>query len=561
MRMTAAMRAKNILTHIFLLVSFALCSFSPSAAEIEKKEITVRRGGRDYSCLLMRSQVNPSQWFCMLTNPVLAEYREDKISHPNLWYYRFQRPDPRNPNRMQDFGVLRCGFALFPPPDVIRSLLSRLPRSGRGPTTIRMLPADELEIRIKPPGRKPVIGVASVSRGIGGFSDNEVTDFLVTLEKNDADLADRLLLDKTGLEFELSARLAPRGDLSWRDRIAATASPAATIATRDDTKHEYAGPSTSTGTGKRDWRRAGPGRQKIIDKTGSSAMGSTSKTSTGKGQRALQESRLLERERTAQWAACKGFFTLIPYPEAVRKEHMILEDAQIDWDCTYFALPLIQMPESIDIERIVMQISLLRGKDEYSRQIAVWKPDTKWRDEDKLPKTMLRFSLKDLMAGPGKPLEDGYFRVVTTVDLGDGNTLESVEVTPIVTGDIPIANPLAIADLLTLDVHLLDWTAPTSDPNRLTKVDVNLRQERRTLSKTLQVEKRNGEQVIPETLVWLVKAGSLDTPGAVEANVFFRTASGRRIPWSLNGQPREQDFTGGVWYFTDEDWKPATDVR
>lgn len=561
MRMSATMRVQIIYIRIFILVSLAVYSFSASAADIEKKEITVRRGGRDYSCLLMRSQVNPTQWFCMLTNPGLAEYQEDKVIHPNLWYYRFQRPDPRNPNRMQDFGVLRCGFALFPPPDVMRSLLSRLPRSGRGPTTIRMLPADEMEIRIKPPGRKPVIGVASVSRCIGGFSDNEITDFLVTFEKNDADLADRLLLDKAGLEFELSARLAPRGDLSWRDRIAATVSSAATVVTRDDTKHEFAGSSASTGTGKRDWRRAGPGRQQIIDKTGSSTMGSTAKMSTSKGQRALQESRLLERERTAQRAACKGFFTLIPYSEAIRKEHMILEDAQADWDCTYFALPLIQVPESIDIEHITMQVSLMRGKDEYSRQIAVWKPDTKWRDEDRLPKTMLRFSLKDLLAGAGKPLENGFFRVVSTITLADGNTLENVEETPVVTGDIPLTNPLAIADLLTLDFHLLDWTAPTSDPNRLTRVDVNLRQERRNLSKSLQVEKRAGEPMVPETLVWLVKAGSLETPGAVEANVFFRTASGRRIPWSLNGQPREQDFTGGVWYFTDEDWKPATDVH
>ncbi len=544
-----------------MLVSFAACSYSASAANLEKKEITVRRGSRDYSCLLIRSQVNPSQWFCMLTNPALAEYQEDKVTHPNLWYYRFQRPDPRNPNRMQDFGVLRCGFALFPPPDVVRTLVSRLPRSGRGPTTIRMLPADEMEIRIKPPGRKAVIGVASVSRGIGGFSDSELTDFFVTLEKNDADLADRLLLDKTGLEFELSARLAPRGDLSWRDRISATASPAATLVTRDVTKHEFAGPAAPAGTGKRDWRRAGPGRQQIIDKTGSAPMGSSSKATISKGRRALQETRLLERERTAQRVACKGFFTFLPYPESIRKEHMILEDAQTDWDCTYFALPMIRLPESIEIESIAMRVSLMRGRDEYARQVALWKPNTKWRDEDKLPKTMLRFSLKDLLAGAGKPLDDAVFRVVSTVSLGDGNKLENIEETPVVTGDIPLTNPLSIADLLTLDFHLLDWTAPTSDPNRLTKVEVNLRQERRSLSKTLQNEKRAGEQVVPEALVWLVKAGSLDTPGAVEANVFFRTAAGRRIPWALNGQPREQDFTGGVWYFTDEDWKPSSDVR
>ena len=126
------------------------------------------------------------------------------------------------------------------------------------------------------------------------------------------------------------------------------------------------------------------------------------------------------------------------------------------------------------------------------------------------------------------------------------------------TGEIPLANPLSIADLLTLDVHLLDWTAPTSDQNRLTKVEINLRQSRRTMSKTLLPQKgSDGEQAIPESLVWLVTTGTLDTPGAVEANVFFRTASGRRIPWALNGRPKEQDFTGGTWYFTDEDWKPG----
>lgn len=538
-----------------VLFSFA-CGLL-GAAEIEKKEITVRRGNRDYACLLLRSQVNPSQWFCMLTNPYLAEYQDGRATHPHMWYYRFQRPDPRNPNKLQDFGILRCGFTMFPPAEVLPALLAKLPKSGRRPPTIRLLPADEMELRIKPPGRKAVIGVASVSRGIGGAFEYEITDFLVTLEKNDADMADRLLLDKTGMEFELTARLAPRGDLSWRDRFVVAASPSAKIETRDVSRHEFVSTIESQGTGRRGWHRTGPTRQQIIDKTRPSGI-STVKAPLGRAQRSLQEDRLLERERTAQRLACKGFFTFVPYPEEIRQEHMILEEAQEDWRCTYFALPLIQVLETVELDTIVMRVSLMRGKDEYSRQIATWKPDSKWRDEDRLPKTMLRFSLKDLLAGNGQPLKDGFFRVESAITLRDKSSLTSVEDIPVVTGEIPLANPLSIADLLTLDVHLLDWTAPTSDQNRLTKVEINLRQSRRTMSKTLLPQKgSDGEQAIPESLVWLVTTGTLDTPGAVEANVFFRTASGRRIPWALNGRPKEQDFTGGTWYFTDEDWKPG----
>lgn len=555
------MNAGRILIHILLLILFLGSVATASGSDVEKKEISIRRGNRDYKCLLVRSQLNPSQWFCMLTNPSLAEYQDGRVTHPYLWYYRFQRPDPRNPNRMQDFGVLRCGFLMFPPVEVRKALLSKLPRAGRSPTTISMMPAGAMELRIKPPGRKAVIGVASVSRGIGGVSEHEMTDFLVTLEKNDADFADRLLLDRTGINFELSARLAPRGDISWRDRLAAVAPQAAPAETRETAKEKISGPASSAVSGKRDWRRTGPTRQQILDKT-RPAGAATAKTPVGRAQRAIQENRQFERERSAQRIACKGYFTLLPYPESVRREHMILEEAQDDWRRTYFALPFIQIPDSIDIESIVMQISLMRGKNEYSRQIVTWKPDTKWRDEDRLPKTILTFSLKDLLAGSGNPLDDSFFRIVSTFVCDGDSKLESIEETPVVTGDIPLANPMSVCDLLTLDVHLLDWTAPTSDPNRLTKVEFNLRQDRRTLSKTLQAKKRSdGETAIPESLVWLVKSGSLDSPGSVEANVFFRTASGRKIPWALNGQPREQDFTGGTWFFTDEDWKPSAGVK
>lgn len=555
------MRTGYILIHIFLLVFCAGAYLTASAVEPERKEVSIRRGNRDYNCLLLRSQLNPSQWFCMLTNPYLAEYQEGRDTHPYLWYYRFQRLDPRNPNRLQDFGILRCGFVMFPPEEVRKSLVSRIPRVGGRPVSLSMLPADAMELRIKPPGRKPVIGIASVSRAIGGVLEQERTDFLVTLVQNDADLADNLLLDKTGVDFELTARLAPRGDLSWKEKFAAEPSPAAKVESRDTTKHEFSLPAASSAPGKRDWRRTVPSRQQILDKTRASGP-STAKTAMAKSQRALQENRQLERERSAQRVACKGFFTFLPYPEAVRREHMILEEAQEDWRCTYFVLPLIQVPDSIDIESIAMKVSLIRGKDEYSRQTVTWKPDTKWRDEDRLPKTVLRFSLKDLLAGAGDPLADSRFRVVTTVAFDGRDKLESIEETPVVTGDIPLANPLSIGDLLTLDVHLLDWTAPADDQDRLTKVEFNLRQAGRTLGKTLQPQKRgNGEIEIPEALVWLVKSGSLETPGSVEANVFFRTASGRRIPWALNGQPREQDFTGGAWYFTDEDWKPAVAVH
>ncbi|HNW37142.1 MAG TPA: hypothetical protein PKM25_19530, partial [Candidatus Ozemobacteraceae bacterium] len=198
----------------------------------------------------------------------------------------------------------------------------------------------------------------------------------------------------------------------------------------------------------------------------------------------------------------------------------------------------------------------------YSRQSVTWKPGTKWRDEDRLPKTVLRFPLKNLLAGPGDPLDDAVFRIHTTIKAGDQDALTSNEEVPVVTGEIPITDPLSICDLLTLDFHLLDWTAPVSDANRLVKIEISLRQGDRKLNRVVQMKKAyDGSIEIPESIAWLVPSSSLEVPGSVEANVFFRTASGRRIPWALNGQPKEQTFAGGSWVFTDDDWKPAAGVK
>jgi len=558
--MTPGTNVGNKYRSIFMLACLLFHAVSASCADApERREILVRRDGRDYKSMVVRSQVNPAQWFCMLLNPQLSEYRENGVTHPDLWYYRFQRADPRNPNKLQDFAVLRCGFVLFPPENVRKAILSQLPRSGRSPTVLFPMPCNALELSIKTPGRKSIIGAASASRSINGVLDQDTADFIVSLETTDANLADRLLLEPAGLDFELLARLAPRGDLSWRDRISGVASQPV----RSASKSMQGWASTATKSGGaaavRDWRRTVPSRSQVLDKTRYSAT-ITPRTPVGKSQRALQDIRLLERERSSLRAACKGYFTFVPYPESVRAEHMILEEAQEDWRNTYFVLPMPELPDSVMIDTIEMDITLCRGRDEYSCQTVTWKPGTRWRDEDRLPKTVLRFSLKDLMAGLGDPLSDAVFRIRTTIRSEDRDSLVSVEEIPAVTGEIPIADPLSICDLLTLDFHLLDWTAPADDPNRLVKIEVSLRQGDRRVSRVAQVKKAyDGSVEIPDGISWLVPSGSLDVPGAVEANVFFRTASGRRIPWALNGQPREQVFAGGSWIFTDEDWKPATE--
>jgi len=521
-------------------------------AEPDRQELHIRRGNRDYACLAVQGQVNPAQWFCMLTNPMPAEYVDGGLTHPCLWYSRYQRPDPRNPNKMQDFGVLRCGFTMFPPPDVLKTVAAKLPRPARGTLRISPMPLDGMELHVKPPARQDVIGAASATRPIGGMTDHQIAEFLVVLQKNDADLADRLLLDKTGLEFEISVKLSPRGDLSWRDRLGGpAASPTTSLA--------QVAPERAAGMAGEQkpavWRRTTPSRKQVLETTRPAVTSGMKTTAAGKAQLALQEIRRQERERSSKRVACKGFFTLLPYPVPVREEHMVLVEASEDWRVASVVLPMLGLPDGVVIDRIELDVSLCRGKDEYERQSVTWTPAMKWRDADRLPKTILHFPLKNLLAGLGDPLSEAVFRVKKRIISGQ-DRLESVEELPAVTGDIPVSDPLSVCDLLTLDVHLLDWTAPLTDPDRLVKIEISLRQGERRISRTLQVTPMaDGTREVPECFAWLVPSGSLDTPGGVEANVFFRTASGKRIPWALNGRPKEQTFAGGWWIFTDDDWK------
>ncbi|HNV72516.1 MAG TPA: hypothetical protein PKO06_22595, partial [Candidatus Ozemobacteraceae bacterium] len=215
-------------------------------------------------------------------------------------------------------------------------------------------------------------------------------------------------------------------------------------------------------------------------------------------------------------------------------------------------------PET-ELQRVDLQVRLLYRGQEYERFLLQWMPNSGWQDQDGIPRQTLKIPLKNLVAADAKALDNAQLELTQTLQLATNDRLTTVQQVPVCTGDLPIATPLETVQALALDFSLLDWTALETDRSRLIRTEVRIRQGTRQLLRSLKPERKaQGKLVIPGIVQWLVPATSLEKPGQIEVNVFFYTADGRRIPWALNGRPLEQDFTTGVWYFTDEDWKGTT---
>lgn len=537
------------------------------------ENVTIGSGKSAQHYVLMNSRVNEHQWYCARLNPTLVEIGQGKAVEPDLTLIRLQKVDSRNPEKLADGGTLQFSFAIGPDKASLIALRNKLPKSvNQRLARLDPLPMTGLAMTLLDLRGKKVTLVATSSQGIAADYASQFARFSAVFPTLDTDLIETLLKLPTGLKFELNYRyvtLSEKKKVSARVDYQSLSSKKAPDEILDSSgmaldaeilrylKRQAANPRVS--------QRIKAAAQKKTNADQPPASGSDDPRDYGKKGRddntpkisdLVADVTLVHRSREQKVLAAQGFLSLSSYPEVVQKKRIINEISYDNWKNAWLLLPTIgELPE-LAINKVLLKVSLADKRHIYAVRSYEWTPENQWLDEDKAPAALARFPLKNILAGGVNALESAAFKVEYTILADTAPPLIDSDVLAVFTGDIPMAEPVELADILTFDFTYLYWDAPESDKGRLLKIELNIQDDKRKISRFVAPIRRSDKTTIyPEQVPILITRGNFEKPGKVKAVVYFHTADGKRVPWDFNGMNLSETFSGSFISFLDNDWQ------
>ncbi len=580
--------------HLGLFALLCLLGAAPlGAAPVARgilDNVRISVDGRTYECMLFPSQDDNAKWYCVLKSPYLLERMVDGKNVPELMVYRFQRPDPRNPNKLIESGVIDCSFVVAPPDSVLERLRVKVPAAGGRPIHIEPLPLSGVSMSFYSMQGTKMPAMASPTRAIAAADVVRTASFKVVLPTLDSGFIDVLVNSPTGVKFGLqynaglldappaAARGAKEGDRS-RATTSMGGSAAALPGRASSTGAAAAALPSRSGRGTTvlysDRSNAGRGAGSAPTAARSAGLPGAGLRSSGSardlvrsGGRATAPVAQAQAERDWQvfqrtnaqvrgWScAVSGFLGLGRYPKEIRDSHNIAEDGQDGWRFSYLLLPDIPDIPGLPLASVGLDVVLILGGQEYGRWPFTWTRVRGWRDADGKAVRMAKIPLKNILAAGVDPLAEATFKIDKRVEIQKDDVFTDTETLPVRVGDVPLSSPTDLVELIKLDFGLINWFRPETDRTRLVKIEVRMREGKREVVRFIMAQKRNGYVEPPEPLQWLVPIGATGTPGRIQAMIFFHTADGVRHSWALNNKPEQQDFSYGLLMFSDDDWRP-----
>ncbi len=176
----------------------------------------------------------------------------------------------------------------------------------------------------------------------------------------------------------------------------------------------------------------------------------------------------------AFWAGA-GSFNLSSMTDELRKKLVTNAPPEINTAC-YFSLPAVGNDPALSLKELTVEMTAM---DERNQKIAG--PVTaefdfandNWKGKDGAPCTMLSMDLKQHYDKDKFRLGEGNFQFITriTQDIqGKDRKIEFKQNQPLSIGDIPVANPLAYCDNLSVDFQYLTFGEDLKE----VKVELNL---------------------------------------------------------------------------------------
>ncbi|KAF1083505.1 MAG: hypothetical protein GQF41_0283 [Candidatus Rifleibacterium amylolyticum] len=546
---------------------------------VEKVQVGAGKNAQQY--VLMNSRLNEHQWYCARLTPSLVETGQGKNIEPDLTLIRFQKTDPDNPEKLREGGILQFSFSIGADNAAMNALKKKLPRGvDKKLARVAPLPLSGIEMTIFDPHGRKIALVATSSQGIAADYASQYARFSAVFSKVDADLIDTLLNSKTGVKYELTYRYSTlsrpltsnvRVDL---DKIAGKARKlddsqlvSAENGQVDVEMLRYLRRQVNNPRAAQRLRIAASSRMPAVVATASAHIDArdldrkvpktTSRsTHSPRISQSVQNVTLVHRSRAQKYLAAQGFISLSDYSPEVRQKKIIEDTGYENWKYAYLIMPTIGDLPDLRIDRISMKVTLTDGKHKYEMRDYEWTPEHQWLDITRAPAAIARFYLNDLISAGPKYYEKAFFRLEYSIIAGDSPPVTGSDEIPVFTGDMPLATPLELADVMMFDFSNLCWDAPESDKTRLLKAEVIIQDGKRRIRQFVAPFKRADKITIyPELVPVLLTRGSFDKPNGVKVSVFFSTADNKRVSWDFNGMDLREAFPSAWLSFYDNDWQ------
>lgn len=566
-----------MLAWAILLVPAALFAYGVDAGSIIEN-VQVGSGKDVQNYVLMNSQLNEHQWYCARLTPELVETGQGRTAEPDLTLIRFQKLDAKNPEKLAEGGILQFSFVIGPDQATLLALRKKLPKNvDQRLARIDPLPLSGLEMNLFDPRGKKIALVATAPQGIASDYSSQYARFSAVFSTLDADLVESLLSKNTGIGYELNYRYAVLSEQKKSNVRVDFAS----LASKDKKKSDGAvvdSDGVALDASMLSYLKRQAANPRVAQRLKSAAARDRKSSSPGVGSKPadprdygkkdtrdrpvqkisdlMQNVTLVHRTRDQRIMAAHGFLSLAQYPEEVRKKRVITDTCYDNWKKAWLLLPSIGELPDLDIEKVSLKVTLADKRYTFATRNYEWTPAKLWLDEYKTPAAIADFSLKDVLAVGPDALEKAFFKLEYSIYASGSPPVTGSDVLPVITGDTPIATPLELADILMFDFTYLYWDAPESDKSRLVKIEMNVQDDKRKISRFVAPARRADKTMIyPEQIPVLITRGNFDKPGRVKASVFFHTADGKRVSWDFNGMDLSEPFSGSYISFLDNDWQ------
>jgi hypothetical protein len=407
------MKRNWILLMLFLLTTVA--GTLPAAEAKIISNIRISDKNQKLYFNIFQSSIDESLWYCGQTKPSILMRELDEQQIPDISLIRFQRKDPKNPQKLVEGAHFRMNLSLGATEEILEELKNYLPKSaGKQPTVLSPVPFQALRLVLQSPSGKEVEMKAEPITGIGNQRSSRNVSFSLTLGTLDTDLLDCLMRGTTGAKYILYY------NYKYRDPVLAEKPTGSSEFTRN----------SGNRTEQTDNDRNLPGTRDFSD---------------------MEK----EAEAASGWQkAGEGFIGFSRYSRTVQNHCIFIESAE-KWQNAYLALPTITFPPGISVSRIELDVALMYQGKSFSREKFTWNPVKKWRDRNGAPVVYGVFDLGELAKLLPHELKKAYFSIKQTIESAGNEKLVNEINCEMLEGDTPVSNPVDLADVLEFEMGSL----------------------------------------------------------------------------------------------------------
>ena len=227
-----------------------------------------------------------------------------------------------------------------------------------------------------------------------------------------------------------------------------------------------------------------------------------------------------------------------------------------NWEMAFYILPSVGKPESLGIDTLDISVTPEEktGADKwqqisgYKTESAGFNKDKKgtWTDKNRREILNFRFPLKALYDKEGFNRENYRFKIQTIVKPSSGKSLEITTYAPLFDGDLPIAPPTDLVDVLTIDGSCLTFG---EEEGMVFKAPGQLKAGNRAWSILLSAEKPVQHFMVP------VDEKSITVPA-----LNFAHKKGLMGKWVNSGKNLREIDPGLYFMLFDGDWDAKFDA-